>query len=190
MVNHVKNILRSLTTKFISKVTTIREAKDLNKLSFESLIRNLQSHEMKLNGVEPVVKSKTLALKSMARICGGKIVKSSKVQKLEETSNGDSDEEEIVIIIRRLQKLSRKNRRLSCKSNGFIWFSSKDNIGNHKNYFNCKKPRHFIDDFLDLHKEISKKGGFQKDIFISKLKKSPMATWDELDNEDESDKNE
>ncbi|KAI5446395.1 hypothetical protein KIW84_014288 [Lathyrus oleraceus] len=123
---------------------------------------------MKLNGVEPVVKSKTLVLKFMARICGGKTVKSSKVWKLEETYNGDFDEEEIVIIIR----------------------SSKDNIGNHKNYFNCKKPGHFIDDFLDLHKVISKKGGFQNDIFISKLKKSPMATWVELDNEDESYKNE
>lgn len=39
-------------------------------------------------------------------------------------------------------------------------------------------------------KERSKKGGLQKDSFRNKPKKSLMATWDEIDNEDETDKDE
>lgn len=44
--DHVKKILRSLPFKFRPKVIAIQEAKDLNILSLESLINNLQSHEM------------------------------------------------------------------------------------------------------------------------------------------------
>lgn len=62
--DHVKKILRSLRFKFRLKVTTIQEAKDLNLLSLERLTSNLQSHEMDLNGYEPVKKSQSLALKS------------------------------------------------------------------------------------------------------------------------------
>lgn len=50
---------------------------------------------MELNRDEPVMKSKTLALKFMARRSGGKTVRSFKVWKSKETSNGDSDDEEM-----------------------------------------------------------------------------------------------
>lgn len=83
-IDHIKKILRSLPAKFRPKVTTIQEAKNLNKLSLESLIRNLHIHEMELNGDEPVMKSKTLALEFMARISGCKTVRSSNIWKSEE----------------------------------------------------------------------------------------------------------
>ncbi|GAU10265.1 hypothetical protein TSUD_420340 [Trifolium subterraneum] len=44
--DHVWKILNSLTDKWRPKVTTIEEAKDLEKISLESLISNLKSHEM------------------------------------------------------------------------------------------------------------------------------------------------
>ena len=49
--DYVKNILRSLPSKYRPKVTSIQEAK---KLSLESLVSNLQSREMELNRDEPV----------------------------------------------------------------------------------------------------------------------------------------
>ena len=50
----------------------------MNTMSLESLISNLQIHEMELNGDETVVKSKTLALKSVARRFGGKTITSAR----------------------------------------------------------------------------------------------------------------
>lgn len=58
--------MRSFPARYIPKVTTIQGAKDLNTLSLESLISNLQIPEMELNGDESVMKSKTLALKLVA----------------------------------------------------------------------------------------------------------------------------
>ncbi|KAI5394891.1 hypothetical protein KIW84_061497 [Lathyrus oleraceus] len=52
------------------------------------------------------------------------------------------------------------------------------------------KPGHFKVDCPGLQNDIPKKGSFYKDIFISRFKKSLMAIWDELDNEESSDKNE
>lgn len=54
--DHVKNILRSFPVRYRPKVTTIHEAKDLNTLSLESLISNLQSHELEINGDEEPIK--------------------------------------------------------------------------------------------------------------------------------------
>ncbi|XP_057252230.1 uncharacterized protein LOC130592092 [Beta vulgaris subsp. vulgaris] len=42
----VRKILRSLTGKWLPKVTAIQEAKDLTKLSMEQLIGSLMTHEM------------------------------------------------------------------------------------------------------------------------------------------------
>lgn len=93
-------------------------------------------------------------------------------------------------IIRRFKKLSIKSKRFSGKTNGFRGSSSKGNTNNQKNCFKCKKPGHFIVDCPNLKKDISKKGSFQKYNFSNKLKKCLMVTWDELDNKDETDKDE
>lgn len=172
--------MRSLQDKFRPKVTTISEAKYLNKWSLESMIRNLWSHEMEPNGDDPVVKSKTLALKYMDGRSDGKAITSSKVWKSEEISDkeasaGDSDEQEMAFIIRRFQQLSRKNKIFSGKSNGFRGSSSKDNTDDQNNCFNYKKLGHFRADCPDFLKERLKKGGLQKDSFRNKLKKSLMA---------------
>lgn len=127
---HVKKILRSLPARYRPNVTTIKEAKNLNMLSLKSLISSLQSHEMEMNGKEPMIKSKTLALKFVVERSSGKVVRSSNVWKSEEAfeekvSDGDSDEEEMAFI-KRFQQLTRKNKRFSGKSNGFIGSSSKE----------------------------------------------------------------
>ncbi|MCI75587.1 serine/threonine protein kinase SRPK1, partial [Trifolium medium] len=42
--DHVKKILRCLPQQWRPKVTAIKEAKDLKKMSLETLISNLRSH--------------------------------------------------------------------------------------------------------------------------------------------------
>lgn len=64
--DHVKKILGSLFVRYRPKVTAIQEAKDLNIISFESLIRNIEIHEMKLNRDETAKKSNSLTLKSVS----------------------------------------------------------------------------------------------------------------------------
>ena len=44
----VEKILRSLTWKFESTIVAIEESKGLSKLSVESLLRSLQSHELRM----------------------------------------------------------------------------------------------------------------------------------------------
>lgn len=148
------------------------------------MIRNLQSHEMELNRDESVIKSKTLALKSVAEKSGGKAVRSSKVWKLEEAF----DDEEMTFIINRFKQLIKRNKTFSGKISGFRGSSSKDKAYDQKNCFDYKKLGHFKVDCPDLQKDKPKKRSFQKENFISKFKKNLMATWDEFDNEESSDK--
>lgn len=63
--DHVKKIVGSLFAKYRPKVTTIQEVRDVNKISLESLINNIQNHEMKKIEDEPVKNSKSLALRSI-----------------------------------------------------------------------------------------------------------------------------
>lgn len=74
--NHVKKILRSLPVRYRPKVTTNNEAIYLNTLSY---VGNLQSHEIELNGDDPVKKSKSMDLKSVVEKSGDKSVRSLKV---------------------------------------------------------------------------------------------------------------
>jgi len=61
-----------------------------------------------------------------------------------------------------------------------------------KGSFNCKNPGHFIVDCPDLQKEKSKnkskKSTFKSNKIKKQIKQSLMATWEDLDNESESDK--
>lgn len=110
ILDHVKKILRRLPARYRPKVTIFQEDKDMNTMSLESLISNLQSHEMEMNENDSVKKHKSLALQSIDEKYGGKVVTSSKVSKSDEASNeevsdGDSDDEETTFIIRRFQQL-------------------------------------------------------------------------------------
>jgi len=85
----VSKILRSLSARWRPKVTAIEEAKDLNTLSVEDLVRFLKVHAMSLNEHEPSKKSKSIALPSK-----GKSSKALKVIESEEESpDGDSHED-------------------------------------------------------------------------------------------------
>jgi len=187
--DHVNKIMRSLPAKWRPKVTAIEEAKDLNTLSVEDLISSLKCHEIGLNEHEPVKKPKSIALKSR-----GKSTKALKaLESEEESTSEDSDEDpeivqEMAMLSNRLQYLAKKNKKFM--SRGSSHKSSRKE--EHKGCFNCKKTRHFIVECLDLQKEKSKekskKPVFKSNKFKKQIKKSLIATWEDLDNESDSDK--
>jgi len=106
----------------------------------------------------------------------------------EESTSEDSDEDpEIVqkmaILSNRLQYLSKKNKRFLSRSSGH-----KSSRKEEKGCFNCKKTGHFIAECPYLQEDKSKKPIFKSNKFKKQIKKSLMATWEDLDNESESDK--
>lgn len=99
--DHVNKILRSLRSKYRPKVTAIQETTNLNSISLESLVNNLQSHEIELNGDESEKQAKTLALNSFERS-----ERSCQTKKLKETTHDKASDEEyhddgLAFIIRR-----------------------------------------------------------------------------------------
>ncbi|MCI63170.1 serine/threonine protein kinase SRPK1, partial [Trifolium medium] len=68
------------------------------------------------------------------------------------------------------------------KGNGSRSSGYKEKKEDQKNCFNCKKPGHFIADCPELSsKEKSKRSSSKKENFKNKIKKSLMATWEDLD---------
>ena len=129
--DRVSKILRSLPARWRPKIT---EAKDLNTLSVEDLVRSLKVHELSLNEHESSKKSKSIALPSK-----GKSSKALKVKSEEESPNGDSDEdptEKMAMLSIKLEYLARKNRKFLSKTGGYKSFKKEDQKG----CFNCKKP--------------------------------------------------
>jgi len=186
--DHVNKILRSLPAKWRLKVTSIEEAKDLNTRSVEDLISSLKCHEIGLNEHEPIKKPKSIALKSREK--STKALKA--LESEEESTSEDSDEDpeivqKIAMLSNRLQYLSKKNKR-------FLSRSSSHKSSKKEGCFNCKKTGHFIAEWPDLQKDKSKdkskKPIFKSNKFKEKIKKSLMATWEDLDNKSESDEEE
>jgi hypothetical protein len=96
----------------------------------------------------------------------------------------------MAMLSNKLEYLARKNRKFLSKRGGYK--SSKKE--GQRGCFNYKKPRHFIADCPDLQKEKSKdkskKSSFNTRKFRKHIKKSLMATLEDLDSESGSEKEE
>ena len=60
----VKNVLRSLPDRFHTKITAIKESKDIDTILLTELINNLQTYELGLTRLKKGTKSKSMALKA------------------------------------------------------------------------------------------------------------------------------
>lgn len=100
----------------------------MNIISLESLIRNLQSHEIKLIEDELIKKWNSIALKFVDHYA--KSYQDWKYEKPthEEDSKEDSKDEEMSFIIKRFQYLAnKKNKRFSGRCNDLRGFNSRIN---------------------------------------------------------------
>ena len=81
----------------------------------------------------------------------------------------------------KLEYLAKKNMKFLSKRGGYKSFKTEDQKG----CFNCKKSGHFIADCPDRQKvkskDKSKKSSFNSRKFRKQIKKSLMATWEDLD---------
>jgi len=131
-------------------------------------------------------------VKSIALPSRGKSSKALKVVESEDESpDGDFDEdptEKMAMLSNKLEYLARKNMKFLSKKGGYKSSKKEDQKG----CFNCKKTGHFIAEYPDLQKEKSKdktrKASFNTRKFRKQIKKSLMATWEDLDSEFGSEK--
>ena len=98
----VRKVLRALPKSWASKKDAILEAKDLNNLPLEELLRSLLTHEMGLQEDEKQGskndKRRGLALKS-------KMIDDSEVEE-----GSDSDDEEMAMYARRFRRFIKKDK--------------------------------------------------------------------------------
>ena len=59
-----RKVLRFLLERFHTKITTIEESKDIDKIPLTELVGNLQTYELGLSKIEKSSKSKSMALKA------------------------------------------------------------------------------------------------------------------------------
>ncbi|PNX78949.1 serine/threonine protein kinase SRPK1 [Trifolium pratense] len=158
--DHVQKILRSLPLMWRPKVTAIEEAQNLKNMSLES------------------TKTSSKALKTQ-------------LLDIEEESPADGQEDEMgeeeFALFTKFQQWARFNKK-NFRGNNSRNSGKKEE---QKNCFNCKKPGHFIADCPEISSmDKSKRYSSKKQQFKSKLKKSLMATFEELSSEEEVEEDE
>ncbi|XP_058003997.1 uncharacterized protein LOC131180662 [Hevea brasiliensis] len=159
----VKKILRSLPKKWLPKVTSLKDSKDLNKVQLDELLGNLIDYEMTLKREqveEPKKAKKTMAFKVFS----------------EDSSDEDDefDEEELALMMRRIRKMLFQNKKFIPNRN-FKKDKGESSKRDPPICFECNKPGHIRTDSPKLKKPFKK---FKK--------KAIKATWDESsDSEDE-----
>ncbi|RVW95009.1 hypothetical protein CK203_040013 [Vitis vinifera] len=156
----VMKILRSLPSKWHTKVTAIQEAKDLTKLPMEELIGSLMTYEINLTkklqeGEDK--KKNNIALKATTK----------EEEDVEEEKPSDEDDD-LALITRKLNKYIRG------ESDKEKWEEKRD-----LTCFKCKKPGHIIYD-CPLYKSKAKR----------RMKKAMMATWSESEESSEEENEE
>ena len=60
----VRKVLKSLPERFHAKIATIKESKDIDKISLTELVGNLQTYELGLTRIGKSDKGKSMALKA------------------------------------------------------------------------------------------------------------------------------
>ncbi|GAV61113.1 zf-CCHC domain-containing protein/DUF4219 domain-containing protein/UBN2 domain-containing protein [Cephalotus follicularis] len=158
----VRKILRCLPRSWMSKVTAIEEAKNLNVLPLEDLLGSLMTHELSMQKKDDdeekdkKKKKKIVAFKS---------------SQIEDSEDDDDDDEELALITRKFKKFLASKKKFGGKQNKKIHQKGESRKLEEIICFECNKPGHYKSDCPRLKK---------KDL-LKKKKKAMIATWDDSD---------
>ncbi|XP_038988317.1 uncharacterized protein LOC103698532 isoform X2 [Phoenix dactylifera] len=158
----VRKVLRSLPCTWEAKVTAIQEAKDLNTLPLEKLLRSLMTHEltMKQYTEKESQRRKVIAFKFTAH-------KKNDSSSSEDEEEGDEEE----ALVRKFKRFLRKKKPSYKKrftSNAFDKEKGKKKEKEAVACYECKKPDHFRADC-----PLMRKYGKKKKLFLT--------TWSETE---------
>ncbi|WJX67641.1 25S rRNA (cytosine(2870)-C(5))-methyltransferase [Trifolium repens] len=188
--DHVRKVLRSLPPKWRPKVTAFQESKDLDTVSLESLVSSLKSHEMELMTDESTKKIKGIALssKSLSKALKAKVIESEDEASEEGNEIGSEDEEEMLLMAAEVSQWAKRSKKYAGKFGGSSKRMStvKDKKEDQSKCFKCNKPGHFIADCPENKSRPSNQSS-SKERYKSKVKKSFLATWEDLDKDSDSD---
>ncbi|GJT27612.1 zf-CCHC domain-containing protein [Tanacetum coccineum] len=138
--NYARKFLWYLHPKWIAKVTTREESKDLSSLALDELISNLKVHEVVMEKDSKVYKGKNEWVKSLA-------LKAKKESCDDETSTSGSDDEEYAMAVRIFKKFFRRKGRFVRQpreeKKSFQQRDDKKGKSDRK-YFRCGDPNHLI----------------------------------------------
>nr|GEV74957.1 zf-CCHC domain-containing protein/UBN2 domain-containing protein [Tanacetum cinerariifolium] len=138
--NYVKKFFRALHPKWLAKVMTIEESKDLTSLSLDELIGNLKVHEMIIKKDYEIVKAK-VDRKSLA-------LKAKKESSDEECSTFGSEDEEYAMEVRDVKKFFKRRGRFvrQSRNDKKTFQRSRDdkNGKSDRKCFRCGDPNHLI----------------------------------------------
>ena len=177
----VRKILKSLSISkaWRPKVTVIQEAKDLNVLSLDALIRSLKTHEIEPNegAEESNRRGKSIALKSTQRkSSSSKAMKAVEESEDEDESSDDDDDEndEIAHLAERISKAWIKRK----KNKGFVLKKNKKGKAKQNEVicFECKESGHVRSKCSRPKKDLKKK---------TPKKKAMIATWEDMEEKQE-----
>jgi len=101
--DHINKILRSLSRKWRPQVTTLKALKNLDSMFLEELVGTLKVHEQELQQDEGIKREKSLSLSSQknkkASPSKAQVPRClSKVLKVDDESEEDSNEDELTFI--------------------------------------------------------------------------------------------
>jgi hypothetical protein len=123
-VEIVRKVLQGLPKEWRPKVTAIEEAKDLRKMTIDTLIGSLVTHEIVLKAEEEEEEEATKPKKGIA------------LQASTKEEEGDDDDEEMALLTNRFQRLVRRSRE------GRRGDSKFTNKGEERKCFNYNKIGH------------------------------------------------
>jgi hypothetical protein len=163
----VRKILRVLPRSFEAKVTAIQESKDLKQLKVEELIGNLTTYELEMKFKEEReegdTRKKSIALKGTTK---------------SDDDDDDDGAEELELLIKKFKKWNRKHGNPARNQEMKSRISKAFDHSEEQKFicYNCNKPGHIKPDCPQIKLSHGKK---QK-------KKSFAATWDEIDENNQS----
>ena len=91
----VKKILRSLFERFHANITVTEEAKDIDKISLNKLVGNLQTYEMGLGKIGKGGKSRSMAFKDIEE----------ESDDFEDEDKDEDENEDLTFIAKKIRKL-------------------------------------------------------------------------------------